>query len=629
MRRSRWSLSVAAALALVVGPFARPAAAGVVASTSGTTITVAATGSTAVGFSCSGGSTAVNGIVAMPAVPCASLSKVTVTGDAGAQQLYGAQLDAFAGHPALVASLGDGADTVQESAFADTISTGPGDDLLSLDGGAPNVSMDLGAGTADVVYVRASTASDQVTVASTGASLIAERTTPSTGATATDVVSGAESLSVYGYGGADVLSTEGVSAASTLTSISLYGGDGDDTLAGGPKGEVFATGSGTNTVSAGAGSDVIWSESSTDALDGGSDALVDLVHDTASLHAGGRTLTGFGTQDVLEVQALTGDVTARVRPTAGGAALATITLTRNGQQLLPASFGTVEPIVGDVGQVAHRSLVDVVAAGHRVSAQGEAADTDLLDVTIPSGTWQVTDIGGTVEVLPNDPAYRPVSMIDVDAYRVHGPWASANRGFAHRATRDLLFRFASTAALDDLQAKLDAGTRSRAQVVAGLMGTDEYRGLDVDRTFVKYLGRVPDASGRSYWIGGLRNGKALWRFRAQLFGSNEYFAKAGGTNALYVQRAYADVLGRAPDPSGLAYWSGKLDKGADRGSVALQFINSAEARRRLVDDQFLRFLDRTPTGTEQATWVSALPGATGEQDLIAFLVGSSAYLARS
>ena len=67
-------------------------------------------------------------------------------------------------------------------------------------------------------------------------------------------------------------------------------------------------------------------------------------------------------------------------------------------------------------------------------------------------------------------------------------------------------------------------------VVAGLMDTDEYRGLDVDRTFVKYLRRTADPAGRTYWITSIRNGKALWRFRAQLFGSNEYFTKAGGEN---------------------------------------------------------------------------------------------------
>ena len=88
----------------------------------------------------------------------------------------------------------------------------------------------------------------------------------------------------------------------------------------------------------------------------------------------------------------------------------------------------------------------------------------------------------------------------------------------------------------------------------------------------------------------------------------EYFTKAGGTNALYVAKAYEDVLGRKPDPSGQVYWTNKLNNGADRGSVALQFINSPEARRRLVDDQFLRFLARFPTGQSELDVIEPDPG---------------------
>ncbi len=93
---------------------------------------------------------------------------------------------------------------------------------------------------------------------------------------------------------------------------------------------------------------------------------------------------------------------------------------------------------------------------------------------------------------------------------------------------------------------------------------------------------------------------------------------------------YYDVLGRQIDPSGKAYWGKKLDNGADRGSVALNFINSTEFRRFVVDDQFLRFLDRKATTAEHTTWDPKITGtATGEQDLIAFLAGGNEYFNRS
>ncbi|MCU1369801.1 MAG: Hemolysin-type calcium-binding protein [Ilumatobacteraceae bacterium] len=128
----------------------------------------------------------------------------------------------------------------------------------------------------------------------------------------------------------------------------------------------------------------------------------------------------------------------------------------------------------------------------------------------------------------------------------------------------------------------------------------------------------------------LQNGKSLRQFRAQLFGSNEYFTKAGGTNARFVVKAYEDVLGRAPDAAGQTYWTNKIDDGTERGLVARQFLSSPEARRSIVKDQFLRFLDRYPTPAETDTWVAALgSSSSGEQDLIAFLGASSAYFARS
>ena len=229
-------------------------------------------------------------------------------------------------------------------------------------------------------------------------------------------------------------------------------------------------------------------------------------------------------------------------------------------------------------------------------------------------------------------AYGQVNASYVDDaahFSVHGPWTNKNQGFAHRAYRDLLFRFPTNTVRDQVRDQLTAGTKTRAAVAQGLIDTDEYRGLDVDRVFVKYLHRTSDPSGRTYWINALRGGRALWRFRAQLFGSNEYFSKAGGSNAAYVTQAYNDALGRNPDPSGQAYWTNKLNAGAERGMVALQFINSAEARRRLVDDQFLRFLDRLPTTAEQAEWSAAVSDAGGEQALIADLVASNAFFNRS
>jgi hypothetical protein len=266
-----------------------------------------------------------------------------------------------------------------------------------------------------------------------------------------------------------------------------------------------------------------------------------------------------------------------------------------------------------------------------VYATGDQADDDLLDVTIPAGSWTTVGTPQTnYFITPTNAAYAVVQASNMGTVSIHGPWTNKNSGFVHRATRDLLFRFATGGTISSVGLALGSGETTRPNVIDGLMDTDEYRGLDVDRTFTRFLDRDVDPSGRTYWINSLRNGKALWRFRAQLFGSSEYFTKAGGTNAAYLDAVYYDVLGRQIDPSGRAYWGNKLNNGADRGSVALNFINSSEFRRFVVDDQFLRFLDRKATTQEHATWDPKITGTTtGEQDLIATLVASDEYFDRS
>jgi len=620
------AVTVGAGLAVV--PAGPPAGAAVNATTAGTVLTVSMTGNGSAEFDCSGsGTVRVNFVEATPALSCAAMTQVTIAGDAGSQAVYVSSLNGpdYAANPRLVATLGDGSDFTNETDRADQIDMGAGDDMVLLRPAGPNNAfVSLGAGASDNLYFEGTPSADAITATSSSGNLTLSIS--GSEATTTRSASGVEFLRLGGAGGNDTISTTGITLASTVDSAYLSGDAGNDTLTDGPIDSTIYGDAGNNILTGGPGFDAFWTSSDGDTLNGGTDTNIDRIYDAEGLRSGGRSLSGFTEIDVFNSQTHQGDVTVRIRPGLAGTRLHTTSLTRPGQQIIPASIGTIAVGMDYVGSLPHKGLVDVVATERPVTATLPAAPLGLLDVTIPTGTWTTSAAGGTVAVTSS---FGRVSATNVTDYRVHGPWTQPNRGFVHRATRDLLFRFATDSTLNEGQTALDAGTRTRAQITAILIGSDEYRGLDVDRTFLKYLRRAPDPGGRTYWINSIRNGKALWRFRAQLFGSNEYFTKAGGTNAFYVAKAYADVLGRAPDPSGQAFWTNKLNNGADRGSVALQFINSPEARRRLVDDQFLRFLDRLPTATEQTTWVAALPGAAGEQALIQALVSGSTYYNRS
>jgi hypothetical protein len=633
VRRALVAVAIAASVVvLTVG--AEPAGASTVATASGTVLTLVMTGDVYPSITCVGGNTAVDGTVTSPAIACSALTKVSATGDSGNQTLSGLQLNNpnFSSHPFWDVALGDGADQLWETNYNDGVDMGAGDDLVFLNvNGSPNTFMNLGGGTSDRMVVSGADGNDTMTLTSTGSTTTLVNTNPT--GPSTSFGSGVEQVDVYTYGGNDTIDASGVTAASTLTYLYLNGGDGNDTITGSAKSDALHGGAGTNHLNGGPGNDSLWSESESDQLDGGSGGEADAFYDVDSLHSGSRTLTGFGNTDNWYAQAHDSDVTARVRPgSAAGTTLVTLSLDRPGQQTIPATSGSIVTAgLAYTGEVPHKALLDIVAGPHQVGGTGSLSDTDVVDITVPSGTWTVTTFTHGVTVVPDDPTYKQVSVSHIGAYRVHGPWTGdRNRGFVHRAFRDLLFRFVSDAQRDTIRNLLVAGTTTRADVASSVIYTDEYRGLDVDRSFEDFLRRKADSSGRTYWISSLRNGKSLRQFRAQLLGSNEYFTKAGSTNAAFVRKAYNDVLGRDPDPSGLAYWTNKADSGTERGLIARQFLASTEARRNIVKNQFLRFIDRYPTSNEADTWVSTLGSSpTGEQDLIQFLVASGAYYNRS
>lgn len=636
MKRAAASVGTMAAIAaaVVVG-IAPPAGATVTVTTAGTTVTVSLTGTETAAISCVGGKVSVNTKTGSPAVSCSALTKLTVNGDGGAQNVDGRQLESavFAAKPYLVANLGDGVDLVWDTTRADQIDMGPGDDNFYLVRGVPNTLVDLGAGTGDTIRFFGTDADEELT-ASSGNNVVTINHELA-GVLRTLTVTNAEDLQVSGYNGKNTMDLSGITGTSTIKRASIYTGSGDDVVRA-PQfsgvqyttGPTISAGAGNNTIYGGTGNDNILSEGNGDVITAG--AGYNRITDRVSPRSG-RTIDNNGTSNWYFVEYGLGDTTTRLRPN-GSASKVTSSLTRPGQQLLGNSYTNVSVRLGQASGDG-KGLVDLVAFnGNRdVYVDGDAADNDLLDITIPTGSWNTSGTpADTYFVTPTAPGYAMIHVNDFGTVNVHGPWANLNAGFVHRVTRDLMFRFATSGTISSLAVALGGGDTTRPEIIADLMDSDEYRHLDVERIFTQYLDRKVDPGGLTYWTNSIRNGKPLWRFRAQLFGSNEYFNKAGATNASYLDAVYKDVLGRLPDPSGRAYWTARLNAGTDRGGVALKFINSPEFRRYLIDDQFLRFLDRRPTAGEQTTWVNTLKSSpTGEQDLIAYLAATAEYFNRT
>jgi hypothetical protein len=58
----------------------------------------------------------------------------------------------------------------------------------------------------------------------------------------------------------------------------------------------------------------------------------------------------------------------------------------------------------------------------------------------------------------------------------------------------------------------------------------------------------------------------------------EFTAKFGAnpSNDAFVTELYTNVLGRTPDPAGLAYWEGQANSGMARDQLLVAFATSTE-----------------------------------------------------
>ena len=98
--------------------------------------------------------------------------------------------------------------------------------------------------------------------------------------------------------------------------------------------------------------------------------------------------------------------------------------------------------------------------------------------------------------------------------------------------------------------------------------------------YIAYFDRAPDALGLFYWGTRLAEGMGLEEIAASFFVQPESLATFPDVNdnAALVDAAYNNLLERAPDPQGRAYWIDALAQGTvSRPEFMLALINGAKA----------------------------------------------------
>ena len=169
----------------------------------------------------------------------------------------------------------------------------------------------------------------------------------------------------------------------------------------------------------------------------------------------------------------------------------------------------------------------------------------------------------------------------------------------------------------------------------------------VYRLYHATLDRDPDIAGLLSWHGRLLSGERTVTEVAEGFVGSREFRNVYGAldNADFVTLLYRNVLDRAPDAAGLAYWTGLLDTQArSRAAVVTGFSDSNEFRQStaadalshssegmrmaMSDDVFRLYqatLGRDPDTGGFLSWSGRLADGWAYRDVVAGFVGSREF----
>jgi len=216
------------------------------------------------------------------------------------------------------------------------------------------------------------------------------------------------------------------------------------------------------------------------------------------------------------------------------------------------------------------------------------------------------------------------------------PFASA-QDFAGQQFVDLLGRQADPAGLANWTNALQAGSTTTAGMVASLVNSGEAAMIvePVNRLYLAYFRRNPDADGLRYWVWRLRGGATLGQVSAAFAGSPEFVGTYGSlSDRAFVDLVYRNVLGRSADAAGLDYWVGQLAaRRLDRGGVMIGFSESAEYKSKTwawndVVQVYVGLLRRSPDNAALNHWVNQLQGGAPLTNLVGSVLVSAEYTSR-
>lgn len=229
--------------------------------------------------------------------------------------------------------------------------------------------------------------------------------------------------------------------------------------------------------------------------------------------------------------------------------------------------------------------------------------------------------------------------------------------FIQRMYRTVMGRDGDEGGLNDWASYLLDSGGTGSGLAAAFFDANEYKRKNTSDSqylsdlYQAIMGRTPDSSEISSWLGYLDDGMSRGGVLAGFTNSNEFgrlcsrygisqgsysSGESRDTNAnvtAFVQRMYRNVLGRKGEAGELNDWTGRLLNGSCTGTdLAVGFILSNEYTRKTialsdyVEMLYQTLLDRTADAAGKADWLSRV--RTGEltpANLIGYFTGSAEF----
>jgi len=153
----------------------------------------------------------------------------------------------------------------------------------------------------------------------------------------------------------------------------------------------------------------------------------------------------------------------------------------------------------------------------------------------------------------------------------------------------------------------------------------------VTKMYSDTLQRQPDAEGLTTWVTWIQTGRfTVAQVASEFYASPEYYLyHAGGTDTAWVTQLYVTLLGRQPDASGLTMWVGMAaNSWYARKYVAGSFYQSMEPAMHRVQAIYQKMLARDPEPWGWHAWSEAVV-ISGDLALAANIANSDEYWNRA